>query len=240
MSKYTSGELAKRCGVTIRTIRYYDEKGLLTPAAIDDNHYRIYSQKEEKQLLMILFLKDLGFSLKQIKAVIKDENGSKTLNVLVQQKLAMQEEKVRQEEARLKNLERLNQLDFSSSQSSLSQLLDIQSVMKKTKQLKRQRLMLLGWGILASLIQLLALIWSWIHKQWWVFIVAVLVALVISVFASRAYFRAIAYLCPHCQNIFAPSYRNVIFSRHTPKTRKLTCPHCQQTSFCIEVIRPED
>lgn len=63
----TVGELARRVGVTVRTIQYYDQKGLLHPSSKSEQNQRLYSAEDEERLYRILTLKFLGFSLAQIK-----------------------------------------------------------------------------------------------------------------------------------------------------------------------------
>ena len=67
--RYTIGEAAKKLQISTRTLRYYDEKDLVRPAYIKENGYRFYSEEQIRQIELILFLKELGFSLKQIKMV---------------------------------------------------------------------------------------------------------------------------------------------------------------------------
>lgn len=54
-------------GVTVRTIQYYDQKGLLHPSSKSEQNQRLYSTDDEERLYRILTLKFLGFSLTQIK-----------------------------------------------------------------------------------------------------------------------------------------------------------------------------
>jgi len=61
------GEIAKHTGVTVRTLQYYDKEGLLTPSAQSEGGYRLYTQKDAVKLLHILMMKELGFSLSDIK-----------------------------------------------------------------------------------------------------------------------------------------------------------------------------
>ena len=61
------GEIAKHTGVTVRTLQYYDKEGLLSPSAQSEGGYRLYTQKDAVKLLHILMMKDLGFSLSDIK-----------------------------------------------------------------------------------------------------------------------------------------------------------------------------
>lgn len=71
---YTVKELSKLSGVTVRTLHYYEEEGLLKPAYYGSNGYRYYEEKELLQLQQILFFKELGFTLKKIKSTLgKDD-----------------------------------------------------------------------------------------------------------------------------------------------------------------------
>lgn len=67
---YTVKKLSELSGVTVRTLHFYEEIGLLKPAYYGSNGYRYYEEKELLQLQQILFFKELGFSLKQIQKVV--------------------------------------------------------------------------------------------------------------------------------------------------------------------------
>ena len=68
--KYTIKKLAETAGISTRTLRYYDKIGLLKPAYYADNGYRYYSEHELLTLQQILFFRELGFKLDDIKLVI--------------------------------------------------------------------------------------------------------------------------------------------------------------------------
>lgn len=68
--EYTVQKLAALAGISTRTLRYYDEFGILKPARINSSGYRIYSRTEVDQLQQILFYRELGLSLEQIKEII--------------------------------------------------------------------------------------------------------------------------------------------------------------------------
>ena len=61
--EYTINKVAKISGVSTRTLRYYDEIGLLKPKRINSSGYRIYSQNEIDKLQQILFYKELDLPL---------------------------------------------------------------------------------------------------------------------------------------------------------------------------------
>ncbi|ODM26775.1 MerR family transcriptional regulator [Acetivibrio mesophilus] len=68
--EYTVQKLASLAGVSGRTLRYYDELGILKPARINSSGYRIYGQKEVDTLQQILFYRELGVGLDCIKDII--------------------------------------------------------------------------------------------------------------------------------------------------------------------------
>ena len=68
--EYSINKLAKMSGVSTRTLRYYDEIGLLKPVRVVSSGYRIYSQTEVDVLQQILFYRELEFSLEDIKKML--------------------------------------------------------------------------------------------------------------------------------------------------------------------------
>ncbi|WP_194191445.1 MerR family transcriptional regulator [Clostridium chrysemydis] len=70
----TIKEVSKLCGVTTRTLHYYDEIGIFKPSLINNSGYRLYSEDSLIKLQEILFFKELDFSLKEIKNIISDPN----------------------------------------------------------------------------------------------------------------------------------------------------------------------
>jgi len=78
-------------GVSVRTLHHYDEIGLLSPKK-NENGYKYYSEDDMSFLQMILFYKYLGFPLKQIKELLKQED-PEILHHLKKQLVLMQKEK---------------------------------------------------------------------------------------------------------------------------------------------------
>ena len=71
---YTVKKLSEISGVTVRTLHFYEEVGLLKPAYYGSNGYRYYEEKELLQLQQILFFKELGLTLKQIRKVLGESD----------------------------------------------------------------------------------------------------------------------------------------------------------------------
>ncbi|WP_147535421.1 MerR family transcriptional regulator [Bacillus marasmi] len=79
--EYTIQKLASLAGVSTRTLRYYDEIGILKPARINSSGYRIYGQNEVNLLQQILFYRELGVGLENIKEIVTSPtfDGAKAL-----------------------------------------------------------------------------------------------------------------------------------------------------------------
>ena len=68
---YTIGDLAREFGVTLRTLRFYEDRGLLSPRR--DGTARIYDPRDRERLSVILKGKQLGFTLTEIRAMVAEE-----------------------------------------------------------------------------------------------------------------------------------------------------------------------
>jgi ubiquinone/menaquinone biosynthesis C-methylase UbiE/DNA-binding transcriptional MerR regulator len=70
---YTAGIFAKKAGITLKTVHYYHKEGLLVPSEYNEAGYRLYSELDFEKLQKILTLKFIGFSLAEIKQMIKSD-----------------------------------------------------------------------------------------------------------------------------------------------------------------------
>ena len=73
------GELAQKAGVTIRTLQFYDQKGLLVPSIKGSRNRRLYSEEDQERLYAILCYKYMGLSLDEIR--VKLDSGAKPENM---------------------------------------------------------------------------------------------------------------------------------------------------------------
>ncbi len=78
------------CGVSVRTLHYYDEIGLLSPDFVDEeNGYRFYGEKALSRMQEILFYRELDFSLKDIKEILSSHDYNKKEALKAQKKLLL-------------------------------------------------------------------------------------------------------------------------------------------------------
>ncbi|MGV9247723.1 MerR family transcriptional regulator [Streptomyces sp. NPDC003710] len=69
---YSVGQVSAFAGVTVRTLHHYDKAGLLSPSGRSQTGYRLYSDADLVRLQQILFYRELGFTLDEIAAILKD------------------------------------------------------------------------------------------------------------------------------------------------------------------------
>ena len=81
----TVKEVSRLAGVSIRTLRYYDELGLLKPTAVTEAGYRLYSDKDLERLQEILFFKEMELPLEKIKQLLEDPSIDRQEMLLMQQ-----------------------------------------------------------------------------------------------------------------------------------------------------------
>ena len=105
---YTSGEFAKKAHVSIRTIRYYDQKNLLKPATHTKGGARLYTDQDFAKLQQILLLKYLGFSLSDIREMTIGSGDKQLLQDSLQIQKRLAEERLEE----MKNV--VNAIDSTS------------------------------------------------------------------------------------------------------------------------------
>lgn len=111
----TVKEISKITGISVRTLHYYDEIGLLKPTTKSEAGYRLYDDKALEQLQQILFFREFDIPLKQIKAVM--ENPSLDRNQLLQMQRKMLMAKIKRMKHLIASIDDLlkgdNKMNFS-------------------------------------------------------------------------------------------------------------------------------
>ena len=240
MSKYTTGEMAKLCGVTVRTVQYYDARGILVPAELSEGGRRLYSEDDLKRMRIICFLRDLGLPIDAISQLLSEDDPGSVISLLLEQQEQTLKEEIGAREEKLRKLDELRAGLKNVREFSVESIGDIAYTMSNKAKLRKIRMNLLTVGLPITALQWVSII-LWITKGlWWLFVIWAVVAIPYGIWGSRYYFKSVAYLCPQCHTVFRPTFKEVFFARHTPATRKLTCTCCGHHGFCVEVAREED
>lgn len=91
---YSSGDFARRAGVTVRTLRYYDRIGLLSPTDRTASGYRVYTDADLEEIERILALKYLGFTLEEIRR-LGERDADSLADRLTKQKAMLRDERAK-------------------------------------------------------------------------------------------------------------------------------------------------
>ncbi|MDJ1185225.1 MerR family transcriptional regulator [Roseofilum casamattae] len=126
------GELAKQTGLSIRTLRYYDQIGLLVPSHRTEAEYRLYSEADIARLQQILSLRQLGFALKEVRECL--ENPDFSLPNAIDLHLAQLQEQMAVSQLLFAKLSSLSRQLQTSQAVAVDDLLQIMENLTMTQQ----------------------------------------------------------------------------------------------------------
>ena len=235
MSKYTTGELARLCGVTVRTVQYYDTRGILTPSELTEGGRRLYSEDDVKRMKVICFLRELDLPIDAISQILREEHPEKVISLLIEQQEQALSEELAEKQEKLEKLRELKNGLKNREAVSLESIGDIAVIMEGRKKLKKLYLLMVLTGLPVMALQWFSVILWIVRGVWWPFVVWAVIAIVWGVLISRYYFNHVKYICPECHEVFKPALKEAFFANHTPTARKLTCTACGHKGFCVEV-----
>jgi len=234
MSNYTTGEMAKMCNVSVRTVQFYDTKGILHPSDLTEGGRRLYNDDDLRKFRLICTLKTIGLSLNSIKSVLESELSGKILTLLLNEQAEMIVGEINE---RQNQLEMINVIKDSIRDQAIipeNSFLGIEVIMeKKNKVRNRKKLTMIYIGVgVFSASQLVLLAWLVTSRIWWAvaaYFVVALASLSMSVFQLRD----TAFICPKCDSVFKTSLRRAFFSVGDHKVRWMTCPECKHEDWCV-------
>lgn len=235
MSKYTTGEIAKLCGVTVRTVQYYDSRNILVPSALSEGGRRLYSQEDLKRLKIICFLRDLGLPLGSIARLLSEEDPGSVISLVLEQQENVLKEELNERQSKLEKVEQLKRELKAIEHFSVESIGDIAYMMENKKKLRRVRKIMLGIGIPLEILEAVTLFYALNSGIWWPYLLGLGIVVAGSIWIVAYYHKNVDYICPKCHTVFKPRFWEMFWARHTPTTRRLTCTNCGHKGFCVEV-----
>lgn len=235
MSEYTTGEMAKLCNITVRTVQYYDTRNILVPSRLSDGGRRLYSQEDLQKLKVICFLRQLGLSINSIGEILEEESPENVISLLLSQQINSLEEEISEKQLQLNSIKELTKELNEINDFSVKSISDVAYIMKNKKQLRKVRGIVLAVGILMDIVEVATFVIGITKGIWYPFIIGMIAVIIAGVLISTYYFNSVKYICPHCHTVFKPKFKEAFFAFHTPKARKLKCPNCGHKGYCVEV-----
>lgn len=240
MSKYTTGEIAKLCGVSVRTVQYYDSRNILKPSELSEGGRRLYSEDDLERMKIICFLRELDLPIKSIGELLSEERPEHVISILLDEQEAALRKEFEEKQSKLEKLSELKKALKNVADFSVESLADIAYAMENKKKMRQIHAILLISGVPLGIIQWTAIV-LWIACGiWWVFAAYILIAIPYAIWISIFYFKRVAYICPQCHEIFKPVFKEAFWARHTPTLRKVTCTACGHHGFCVETYGKEE
>ena len=233
MSKYTTGEIAKLCGVSVRTVQYYDSRNILIPSELSEGGRRLYSENDLKRMRIICFLREAGLPINSISELFNEEYPEKIISVLLDQQEQILREEIAEGQKKLSIIETIKRELKEIENFSVESIGDIAHIMKQNNNLAKMRWITVLTGIPVTALQWTSIVLWITHGLWWLFAIWVCVAIPWGIIVSIYYYKHVAYICPECHEIFRPRFKEMFWAYHTPKMRRLTCPKCGRKGLCV-------
>ena len=240
MSKYTTGEIAKLCGVSVRTVKYYDSRNILVPSELSEGGRRLYSEDDLKRMRIICFLREAGVPINSIGELFAEEHPEKVISILLDQQEQTLREELEEQQKKLSIVETIKRELKEVKNFSVESIGDIAFVMKNKNKLRKMRWFMVLTGIPVTVLQWVSIVLWITHGLWWLFVIWACVAVPWGIVVSINYFKRVAYICPECHEVFKPRFKEVFWAYHTPKMRRLTCPKCGHKGLCVEVYAEKE
>jgi len=232
MSNYTTGDMAKLCNVSVRTVQFYDQKGLLHPSAESEGGRRIYNDDDSTKLRIICTLKSIGLSLDSIKSVMQSALSEKILTILLDEQMKTLSDEIGERQKQLEMITVIKESIRNKAIIPASTILDVEYIMeKRNKSRYTGKPALIYLGVLAAVV-LLSLLVIWLVKSqlWWA--LGVFAAwFVLGIILTAFQLKDSVFICPNCDAVF--KVRRAFFTTGSHKVRRAKCPECGEKNWCV-------
>ena len=237
---YTTGEIAKLCGVSVRTVQYYDDRGILVPSELSEGGRRLYSEDDLKRMHIVCFLREAGLPINSISALFAEEKPQNIISILIEQQEATLREELCECQAKLDLIDGIKRELKEIDNFSVESIGDIAYIMKNKNKLKKMRWTMVLTGIPVTALQLVSIVLGITCGLWWLLGIWAALAIPWGIIVSKYYFDHTAYICPECHNVFRPKIKEAFWAYHTPRMRRLKCPACGRCGLCLEVYEEKE
>lgn len=233
---FTTGELAKLCNVSVRTVQYYDKQDILKPSELSDGGRRIYTEDDLKKFRCICLYKALGFSLNDIKKVT---NSSDTFSLL-SETILCQQNKIKDQIKALQNTEgklvAIQQQIEETGSAKVESIEEMNSLLVKKDQHRKTDIM--TYVFLGSYVLVLCSGFPLAVSIGGILPIIMSVLAVILLFGLIYYHAQVnSYVCPDCHYKFSIGFFKDMFTLNGGKKGKyLKCTQCGHKGWFKETF----
>lgn len=237
LKEYTTGELARLCGVTKRTVQYYDKQNIIVPSKMTDGGRRIYTEEDLKQFQLVCLYKNLGLSLHDIKNILKSDNQYSIVIELLnnqQEKIDRQIQNLIELQDKLATISYEISVNKAMSIKNEEELRNLYFRKKYHKRMNKLTYLLLGCYMIILLMSfILSSFLAGIYMYLIITINILLLVVLIYIHSSHN-----AYVCPKCHKKFTITFlRDLLTFNNGKKGKYLKCPYCHHKSWIAETYK---
>jgi DNA-binding transcriptional MerR regulator/DNA-directed RNA polymerase subunit RPC12/RpoP len=233
---FSTGDIAKLCNVSVRTVQYYDKEGILSPSELSQGGRRIYTEDDLKKFRCICLYKALGFKLEEIKKVTEAKNTYSLLSeTILRQQIKIDEEIHSLQHTKERLTAILNQIE-ETGKAKVESIEEMDALLVKKNRHRKTDVMtyiflgcyvlllFAGFPIAVSIGGFTPVVMS---------VIAVILLLGLIYYHSQVN----AYVCSDCYEKFSISFLADMFSWNGGKKGKyLKCPHCGHKGWYRETF----
>lgn len=234
---FTTGEVAKMCNVSVRTIQYYDKEDLLKPSSLSEGGRRLYTEDDLTILKCICLYKTLGFSLSEIKSIITAGSNNEFFEDLLkeqQNKLDKQIEQLSESKAKLQVISEQLKTTGTIKISSIDEINNLLEKKEKHKKTDVMTYIFLGCYLLITCAGFpIAVSFGGISPL-------IFTALIFILLLGLVYYHKEnnSYICPKCHHKFSIGFLTDLFTLNGgSKGKYLKCPKCGKKGWLKETFK---
>jgi len=233
---FTTGELAKMCNVSIRTVQYYDKEGIVKPSSLSDGGRRLYTQKELKELRLVCLYKALGLSIDEIRSIMKGKDDYSMLSELLSKQLSNIDEGIENLQRTREKLRAVLQQIDESGEVKIHNLDEMDSLLRKKR--NHRKTDIITYVFMACYILLLIAGFPAAAAAGG-FAPYVMISIAVILLLSLIYYhqQVNAYICPSCHTKFTIGFfKDMLSLNGWKKGKYLKCPQCGRRGWCKETF----
>ncbi|AOT71496.1 MerR family transcriptional regulator [Geosporobacter ferrireducens] len=233
---FTTGELAKMCSVSIRTVQFYDKEGIVKPSDYSEGGKRLYTEKELKELHLVCLYKALGFSLEEIRNIINEKNSYQLLSEVLSKQSTNINEKIHSLQRTKEKLDAILQELNETGQIKVQSIEEVDFLLNKKKIHRKTDIMTY---IFIACYFLLLIAGFRIALFVGGFAPSILITAAVVLLLGIIYYhhQVNAYICEYCSTKFTISFFRDMFSPNGWKKGKyLKCPECGRRGWFKETF----
>ena len=237
---YTTGDVAAICKISVRTVQYYDTRGVVSPSFFSEGGRRLYTEDDLSRMKLVCYLRELEMPLGTIAELLQEDHSEDVITLILAEHEKQLLSEIDAKRRVLSMLQELKSILKTAERVTPEAIGSVASMMEKRNELKKVRRTMLLSALPVLILEIVGII-LWIQNGiWWPMAVYGALMIPYGIWISLYYVKRVDYVCPSCNHVFHPKFKETFWANHTMKTRKLKCPSCHRKGFCVEIYHGEE